>query len=120
MRIVVVTGSRRMHRTKMLKAALESLKPELLMHGTGKGCDELVKAWAEDNQVPSLPLHPLSDGQSIDVTGRDMTMLRMALALQKHGHEVVVLGFLTPDSLGSKLFLDNARRNGLVVKDFIA
>lgn len=53
-RVVIVTGSRKWFDYDVIAKALETAKPDLVVHGGATGADKIAEGWAKDHCIPVL------------------------------------------------------------------
>lgn len=118
MRVVLVTGTRELRDPAPVRAELERLQPDLVIHGwCPKGVDAHADAWARERGliVVRVAADWKRDGKRAAGPKRNSVLVRLACLYRELGHEVVCLAMPGPNSVGTHDCGRKAARAGLRV-----
>lgn len=124
MKVIVITGSRDWTDSHTISEAMQehidTAPDTLVIHGACRGADtiaaDFAKRWPGCTEV-KMPAKWSTFGNVAGPT-RNAAMVDVAKRLQDYGHDVVVLGFVMPQSLGTRDMIRKCRQAGLRVVDF--
>lgn len=110
---VIVTGSRKwtsMGHIRRLKAVLDELCPDIIVHGGALGADSIAHAWCKNNGKKSFVYFP-----NYDKHGKGAPLKRNILMLEEH-EEATVVACPLPDSRGTYHTMGLAQDRDMVVR----
>lgn len=111
-KIVIVTGSRSwtsMARIRMLKAVLDDLNPDIIVHGGALGADSIAHTWCKNNGKKSFVYFP-----DYDTHKKGAPLKRNILMLEDYP-EATVVACPLPESRGTYHTMNGAEDRGMEI-----
>lgn len=119
MKVVIVTGSRNWKDPNTIGRALGNISPDLIIHGDAKGADSIANEWAalHDCFCIRMPANWEKDGKAAGPI-RNSGMIKLGTVLKYFGHDVKVLAFLRPESIGTRDCIKRAEHANIELEVF--
>ncbi len=111
---VIVTGGRAYTNVALVNAALDKIKPDLVLHGDADGADQLAERWCEANSVQYVA-YPANWDALGKAAGpkRNGDMCDDLLKYRQDGYRIGVVAF--PGNAGTKSCVEHAERRRIPV-----